>query len=186
MHVADEELEILREQSPPVQTLPFLAKLSRDAELDLALLEIFEHFVAVPAEQFQLQSIEQLAEFDNVRSDQRWVDSVGNREPKRANFTLLDCRSERTGAERAFVTLLQQGEHTLAEIGELGMRSLAPEQIAAKLAFELADSTGQRWLGNMAFFGSAGEIERSRHSEEVTYLMHFHQKCTSRTESRPG
>ena len=55
------------------------------------------------------------------------------------------------------------------------MRALAAEQIAAKLAFELADGAGERRLGDVAFLGRAGEIERARHGEEVADLMHFHK-----------
>ena len=54
---------------------------------------------------------------------------------------------------------------------------LAPEQIAAKLAFELADGARERGLGNVALLGGAREIESSRHGEEVADLMHFHGRC---------
>src|SRR5262245_10768998 len=66
------------------------------------------------------------------------------------------------------------------------MRTLATEEVAAKLAFELADGTRQRRLSDVAFLGSAGEIERSRHGQEVAHLVHFHQRCTPNPERRPG
>ncbi len=70
--------------------------------------------------------------------------------------------------------MLQQRQHALAELGELGLRPLATEQVAAKLALELADGAGERGLGNVTFLGGAREIERPRHREEVADLMHFH------------
>ncbi len=54
---------------------------------------------------------------------------------------------------------------------------LAPEQIAAELALELADGAGEGGLGDVALLGGAREIERSRHGEEVADLMHFHGRC---------
>ena len=75
---------------------------------------------------------------------------------------------------RAVVALLEQRQHALAELGQLRMWPFAAEQIAAKLAFELADGAGERGLGDMAFLGGAREIERPRYSEEVADLMHFH------------
>ena len=60
-----------------------------------------------------------------------------------------------------------------AKLGELCLRALAAEQIAAKLSLQLADGAGQRWLGDMAFLSRAGEIQRSRDSEEIAHLMHF-------------
>ena len=72
--------------------------------------------------------------------------------------------------------MLQQRQHALAKLGELGLRPLAPEQIAAKLAFELADGAGEGGLGDVALFGGAREIERTSHREEVADLVHFHGK----------
>jgi len=70
--------------------------------------------------------------------------------------------------------LLQERQHALAELGELGLRTLAPEQVSAELTFELADGAGEGRLGDVALLGGPREIERSRHGEEVADLMHFH------------
>jgi hypothetical protein len=56
------------------------------------------------------------------------------------------------------------------------LRPLAAEQIAAKLAFELAYGACERGLGHVTFLGGAREIERARHGEEVADLMHFHKE----------
>ena len=80
-----------------------------------------------------------------------------------------------TGAERAVVALLQQRLHALAELSELRMRTFAPEEVAAQLVFELADSSGQRRLCYVALFRGAREIKRPRHPEEITNLVHFHR-----------
>ena len=65
----------------------------------------------------------------------------------------------------------------MAELGELGRGALTPEQIAPELAFELADGAGEGRLGDVAFLGGTGEIERPGHREEVADLMHFHGRC---------
>ena len=177
MHAVDGEMERLGEQRPSVEPLPFLADLRGQAQLDLALLEIFEHLEPGSPQQLQLETLEQLAELDDVGRDQRGVDGARQRQPQRADLALLDGRSERAGAERALIALLQQRQHALAELGELGLRALAAEQIAAELALELADGARERRLGNVAFLGGAREIESPRHREEVADLMHFHGRC---------
>ena len=112
-----------------------------------------------------------------MRRHQRRIDGARQRQPERADLAPLDGGSERAGAERAVVALLEQRQHALAEFGELCLRALAPEQIAAKLAFELADGAGERGLGDVALLGGAREIERARHREEVADLVHFHGRC---------
>jgi hypothetical protein len=69
--------------------------------------------------------------------------------------------------------LLQQGEHTLTELGQSGW-TLAAEQVTAKLSLKLLDCPRQRWLGDIALVSSTREIERSRDREEIPNLMHFH------------
>ena len=78
------------------------------------------------------------------------------------------------GAECTVITLAQERQHALAEFGQLGLRSLAPKEIAAKLAFELLDRARERGLGNMAFFRGAREIQRLGDREKIADLMHFH------------
>ena len=159
MHAVDGELKLLGEQRPGVEPLPFLADLRGEPQLDLALLEIFEHLDPGSAQQLQLESLEQFAQLDDMGRHQRRIDGARKRQPERADLAFLDGGSEQAGAERAFIALLQQRQHALAELGELGLRPLAAEQIAAKLAFELADGARERRLGDVAFLGGAREIE---------------------------
>ena len=86
----------------------------------------------------------------------------------------IDSASSRA-LDRAVVALLQQRQHALAELGELRVRALAPEQVAAELAFELLDRARQRGLADVALFGAAGEIEVLRDREKIPHLMHFHR-----------
>jgi hypothetical protein len=58
----------------------------------------------------------------------------------------------------------------------LGCRPFAPEQITAHFRFELLDRPRQRRLGDIAFVGGAREIQRPRDGQEVSYLMHFHDR----------
>ena len=101
-------------------------------------------------------------------------DSASRSEPT-SPFLMAEA-SERA-LSGAVVALLQQRQHALTKLGELGLRPLAPEQIAAELALELADGAGERGLGDVALLGGAREIERARHREEVADLMHFHGRC---------
>ena len=75
---------------------------------------------------------------------------------------------------RAFVALLEQRDHALAELGQLGLRPFAPKQIAAQFALELLDRPGQRGLSDVTFFGSLGEIQLDRRGQEVPDLVHLH------------
>ena len=63
----------------------------------------------------------------------------------------------------------------MAEFGELRMRTLAAEQVATQLVFELADGAGQRRLRDVALFGGPREIKRPCHREQITNLVHFHR-----------
>jgi hypothetical protein len=56
------------------------------------------------------------------------------------------------------------------------LRPLAAEQIAAKLAFELAYGAGEGGLSHVTFLRRAREIECARHGKEVADLMHFHKE----------
>ena len=72
--------------------------------------------------------------------------------------------------------MLEQWQHALAELGQLRLRPLAAEQIAAELAFELTDGAGEGGLGHVTFLRGTREIERARHGEEVADLMHLHKE----------
>src|SRR5207247_7572372 len=115
------------------------------------------------AKELQFEAVKQLAELDHVGRDERRIDGARQREPKRADLPLLDGGGKRAGADGAVVALLEQRQHALAKLGQLGLRPLAPEQVAAELAFELSDGASEGGLGDIAFLGSAREIERPRH-----------------------
>ena len=53
-------------------------------------------------------------------------------------------------------------------------RALAAKQLAAELLLEIADGAAERRLRDVALLGGLREVERLRHGEEVTDLMHFH------------
>ena len=169
----------------PIEPLPLVADLGGQTELDVATSS------DIPAPRLPLpRRILSSRPSNNLPSSTTWgVTSDGSmvrdtREPERADLALLDGGRERAGADGAVIALLQQRQHALAKLGELGLRALAPEQIAAELAFELADGPGQRRLGDVAFLGGAREIQHPRHGEEIADLMHFHGRCAPPPPSR--
>src|SRR5262245_64230227 len=111
-----------------------------------------------------------------MRHHERRVDGVRQRKPERANLSALDGCGERSCADGAVIALLEQRQHALAEIGQLRLRALAAEQVAAELTFKLADGAGERGLGHMALLRGAREVERARDGEEVADVMHFHEE----------
>jgi hypothetical protein len=62
----------------------------------------------------------------------------------------------------------------MAEIGEMGEVALAAEKVRPELGLDQLDRAGQRRLGHVAVLGRAREVERPRHGQEITDLMHFH------------
>ena len=104
-----------------------------------------------------------------MRHHERRVDGMRQRKPERANL----C-GERPRTDGAVVTLLEQRQHALAKLGQLRLRSLAAEQVAAKLAFKLADGAGERGLGHMAFLCGAREIEFFCDSDEIAKMTKLH------------
>ena len=79
-----------------------------------------------------------------------------------------------TCADGAVEALLEQGQHALAEFGQLGFRPFAAEEVAAELAFQLPDGARERGLGHVTFLGCAREIQYPGNGQEVADLMHFH------------
>src|SRR6266852_2221196 len=108
-----------------------------------------------------------------MRDDERQVDRARKGKSEGASLPALDRGGKRLGAKRAFVTLLQERMHALAEIGHLRVGPLPSKQVAAKLAFELLDRAGKRRLRDMALFCRSREIERLGNRQEVADLMHF-------------
>ena len=66
--------------------------------------------------------------------------------------------------------------HALAELGQLH-RPLATKQIAAEFGLELLDGARQRRLRHVAVIGRAREIQRARYREEISHLVHFHDRA---------
>src|SRR5208337_1501576 len=74
------------------------------------------------------------------------------------------------------VALLEQGEHALTKLSQLRGRPLATKQISVKLGLELFDRPRQRWLRNVALAGGAREVLHAGHCQEISHLMHFHDR----------
>ena len=102
------------------------------------------------------------------------LDAARDRELERADLAVVDHGRKRARALRAVVALLEQGIHPLAERRQHGARPLAPEQVAAKLAFQQLDRARQRGLRDVALLRGAREIERARDRQKVSDLVHFH------------
>ena len=66
--------------------------------------------------------------------------------------------------------------HALTELGQLRRRPFAAEQVAAEFGLELLDRARQRGLRYIAVVGGAREIQRARHRQEISHLMHFHDR----------
>src|SRR6478672_12015050 len=94
-----------------------------------------------------------------MRHHERRVDGMRQRKPERADLSTLDGRGERSRADGAVVALLEQRQHALAEVGQLRLRALAAEQVAAKLPFKLADGAGKR--GWATWHSSAARVRLS-------------------------
>jgi len=90
----------------------------------------------------ELEAFEQFPELDHMRPSRETVDGMRQRKPERADLAALDGRGERSRADGAVVALLEQRQACAAEIGQLRLRALAAEQVAAKLTFKLADGRG--------------------------------------------
>src|SRR5262249_56066483 len=74
------------------------------------------------------------------------------------------------------VTLVKEGKHSVAKRREHNAWPLAPEKIAAELAFKKLYGARQRRLSDMALLCRAREIQRPRDGQEVPDLVHFHAR----------
>jgi len=72
--------------------------------------------------------------------------------------------------------LPQQRLHAPAEIGHDRVRPLAPVQVAAEFVLQLADRARQRGLRDIALLGGTREVQRAGDRQEVTDLVHFHER----------
>src|SRR5882724_8826270 len=119
----EDEAELLGEERPAIETLPAFTQLRGDSELGLSRLEKLDNLRRGPAQQFELQPVE-LGQMPRQRLQ---IDRSRQCKPERPDFAALDGRSERPRAEGALVALLEQGIHTLAELGQLCLGPLAPK-----------------------------------------------------------
>src|SRR5215469_1236078 len=77
-----------------------------------------------------------------------------------------------------FVHGFQMRTHHLAQLSEMRQVSLAVKEWPTKLPFELQDRARERRLRHVALFRRAREVQLLSHREEITDLMHFHDKLT--------
>src|SRR5690348_7911457 len=110
----------------------------------------------------------------HVWQDQAELDAARHRELERADLAFIDHRRQGAGALRRLVTLLEQRIHLLAERREHRRRTLAAEQVAAKLRLEQLDRARQRRLRDIALLRRAREVRRARDRQEIADLMHLH------------
>ncbi len=139
----------------------------------------------VPRKIFSSISSDAFSQLIDVRHDQAKLDAARHRELERADLAVVDHGRERARALRAVVALLEQGIHALAERRQHGARPLAPEQVAAKLAFQQLDRPRQRGLRDVALLRGAREIERARDRQEISDLVHFHSNVPSDQSDLP-
>src|SRR6516164_7187220 len=140
---------------------------------------MLDNFRDGAAHELHIETDEQARQLVEMAEQWRKLDRAGQGEPQRTDFAALDRRGERTRSESAFVALLEQRQHALAELGQLGLGSFPPKQVAAQLALELLDRAGQRGLRDVALLGCLGEIELAHRRQEISDLMHFHSSNPS-------
>src|SRR5882724_10128879 len=176
MPLVDDELKILGEQWPGIEPVPVLADFGGNAEFGFALLQILADFAGVAAQEAEFQPVELPLDLVEMRNQEREIDRMGQCDPERTDFAALEGGGKHARSARRLIALLQQRPHALAELGQLRCGAFAPEQVAAELSLELLDRPRQRWLGDVALVGGAREIQRPCDGEEVTYLVHFHDR----------
>jgi hypothetical protein len=64
--------------------------------------------------------------------------------------------------------------------------SLAPEELATELDFQVLDGTGQGRLRDVTLFGGAREIQGARNRQKVSDLVHFHHTPRIAGVAEPG
>jgi hypothetical protein len=174
MRSTENHVERLRKELPAVEPIPGLADRSSHGELGVTGLEVFDDLWPGAAQNLELDVVEALSQFVDMRQDETELNAAGYGELECADLAVIDHGSERAGALGVVVALLQQWKHPLAERGEHGARPLAAEKIATQFAFQKLDRARQRRLGHVALFRRAGEIQRPRDCQEISDLVHFH------------
>ena len=80
------------------------------------------------------------------------------------------------------MALPQDREHLVTQFGQMGIAPLAPDQFTTEFEFKQFDRAGERWLGNIAFFCGAGEIESPSDRNKIANLLHFHWNLAPKPE----
>src|SRR5262245_19905239 len=86
MLAVDDELKSLGVQRPDVEPVPVAAKLGGDAELGLAVLEIFADLAAVATQEAEFEPVELPLDLIEIGDKQRQIDRMGQRNTKRADL----------------------------------------------------------------------------------------------------
>src|SRR3982075_2165947 len=107
------------------------------------------------------------------------IDRARQCELERPDFAALDGGSPRPSSERAFVTLLEERIHALAELGQLRLRTLAQKEIPAEPGLQVLYGAGQRRLRHVAAFRRFAEIQLADGRQEISALMHLHSETVS-------
>jgi hypothetical protein len=170
----DHQGEALGEQRPFVEALPGVLERPRDRKLGGALFEQLDHLGRRAAQDLHLQARKQPPELGELQRQEIEADRTRKREPQRPHLATLDGGGEGASRDGAVVALPEQRQHAVAKLGQLGLRPLASEQVAAQLALELLDCAGQRGLRHVAFVGCLGEIQLPDGGQEISNLMHLH------------
>src|SRR5262245_12439837 len=103
-----------------------------------------------------------------MRRDQLRADRARQCKLKRSDLAALDRGCQRAGAKSALIALLEQWIKALPELGQLRLRALTAEQVAAKLVFELLDSPSQGRLGHIAALRRFREIQLADRRQEIS------------------
>src|ERR1044071_2068977 len=136
---AEDHVERLFKEPPAVEPVPGLADRSPHGELGITGLKVFDDLRPGAAQDLELDVVEALSQFVDMRQDETELDAAGYGELERADFAVINHGRERTGALGTVVALLQQRKHPLAQRREHRARPLAPEKIATQFAFQKLD-----------------------------------------------
>jgi len=78
------------------------------------------------------------------------------------------------GLERLLQQLLHVRQRDAPQLGQVRVRALAIEQLAAELQFQQLDRADERGRADAAFLGGLGEIQVPSRRQEIADLMHLH------------
>ena len=160
MALADGQRQLLLEQRPRVEPVPGLPERAGDGEIGLALLEALADLGGRPAQDLEVQAAARALHLGQAVRQRRLSMVCDSASEQRLRRALLERGGQRLGGKRALVALLHQRQHALAEIGQVRVLALAPQQLAAELILELLDGARQGGLGDVALLGRAREIQR--------------------------